>query len=146
MMKPGSGRRTRSPGAGLDAAHGPQPRTTNGPPGPALLRHRGHGRPVGGDQPSRGVRRACGAHARPGGLASLAQAFCPGQHHAPATAPRSPELNPVENVWQFVRDNWLSNRIFGSYEEIVDHGCEAWNKLIDQPWIIMSIGLRDWAD
>ena len=59
--------------------------------------------------------------------------------------PRSPELNPVENVWQFVRDNWLSNRIFGSYEEIVDHGCEAWNKLVDQPWIIMSIGLRDWA-
>jgi len=59
--------------------------------------------------------------------------------------PRSPELNPVENVWQFVRDNWLSNRIFGSYEEIVDHGCEAWNKLIEQPWIIMSIGLRDWA-
>jgi transposase len=59
--------------------------------------------------------------------------------------PRSPELNPVENVWQFVRDNWLSNRIFGSYEEIVDLCCEAWNKLIDQPWIIMSIGLRDWA-
>jgi hypothetical protein len=36
----------------------------------------------------------------------------------------SPELNPVENVWPFVRDNWLSNAIFGSYEEIVDHGCE----------------------
>jgi len=59
--------------------------------------------------------------------------------------PRSPELNPVENVWQFMRDNWLSNRIFGSYEQIVDHCCDAWNKLIDQPWLIMSIGLRDWA-
>jgi len=59
--------------------------------------------------------------------------------------PRSPELNPVENVWQFVRDNWLSNRIFGSYEEIVDLGCDAWNKLVDQPWTIMSLGLRDWA-
>ncbi len=59
--------------------------------------------------------------------------------------PRSPELNPVENVWQFLRDNWLSNRIFGSYEAIVDHCCAAWNKLIEQPWIIMSIGLRDWA-
>ena len=58
---------------------------------------------------------------------------------------RSPELNPVENVWQFLRDNWLSNRIFASYEEIVDHCCEAWNKLIDQPWRIMSLGLRDWA-
>jgi transposase len=59
--------------------------------------------------------------------------------------PRSPELNPVENVWQFMRDNWLSNRIFTSYDDIVDHCCEAWNKLIDQPWKIMSIGLRDWA-
>ena len=23
-----------------------------------------------------------------------------------------PELNPVENIWQFMRDNWLSNRVF----------------------------------
>jgi hypothetical protein len=26
--------------------------------------------------------------------------------------PKCPELNPVENVWQFMRDNWLSNRVF----------------------------------
>ncbi|WP_291056687.1 IS630 family transposase, partial [Hyphomonas sp.] len=37
--------------------------------------------------------------------------------------PRCPELNPVENVWQFMRDNWLSNRIFKSYDDIVDHCC-----------------------
>lgn len=59
--------------------------------------------------------------------------------------PRSPELNPVENIWQFMRDNWISNRVFHSYDDIVDHCCQAWNKLIDQPWKIMSIGLRDWA-
>jgi transposase len=59
--------------------------------------------------------------------------------------PRSPELNPVENVWQFMRDNWLSNRVFRSYEDIVDHCCDAWTKLGDQPWKIMSIGMRDWA-
>ena len=59
--------------------------------------------------------------------------------------PRSPELNPVENVWQFLRDNWLSNRVFASYEDILDHCCQAWNRLTDQPWRIMSIGLRDWA-
>ncbi|MDQ3557591.1 MAG: IS630 family transposase [Pseudomonadota bacterium] len=59
--------------------------------------------------------------------------------------PRSPELNPVENVWQFMRDNWLSNRVFASYADIVGHCCEAWNKLVDQPWRIMSLGLRDWA-
>jgi len=59
--------------------------------------------------------------------------------------PRSPELNPVENIWQFMRDNWLSNRVFKSYEDIVDLTCQAWNNLIDQPWKIMSIGHRNWA-
>jgi len=58
---------------------------------------------------------------------------------------KCPELNPVENVWQFMRDNWLSNRVFRSYDAIVDHCCHAWNQLVDQPWRIMSIGLRDWA-
>lgn len=59
--------------------------------------------------------------------------------------PKCPELNPAENVWQFMRDNWLSNRVFTSYDNIVDHCCEAWNKLTDQPWRIMTLGLRDWA-
>jgi transposase len=59
--------------------------------------------------------------------------------------PKCPELNPVENLWQFLRDNWLSNRVFPSYRAILDHCCYAWNKLVAQPWIIMSIGLRDWA-
>ncbi len=59
--------------------------------------------------------------------------------------PRCPELNPVENIWQFMRDNWLSNRIFSSYENILAHCCEAWNRLIDQPWTIMSIAYRQWA-
>jgi transposase len=59
--------------------------------------------------------------------------------------PRAPELNPVENVWQFVRDNWLSNRVFADYEDIVSHCCEAWNKLVDQPWKIISLGMRQWA-
>ena len=44
---------------------------------------------------------------------------------------KCPELNPVENVWQFTA--------------IVDHCCEAWNKLAEQPWRVMSIGLRAWA-
>ena len=62
----------------------------------------------------------------------------------PPLPPRAPELNPVENIWQFMRDNWLSNRIFKSYDEIVAICCQAWNKLINQPWKIMSIGLRKW--
>jgi hypothetical protein len=58
---------------------------------------------------------------------------------------KCPELNAQENVWQFMRDNWLSNRVFTSYDNLVDHCCDAWNRLVDQPWRIMSLGLRDWA-
>ena len=57
--------------------------------------------------------------------------------------PKAPELNPVENLWQFIRDNWLSNRIFQSYDDILDHACAAWNRIVDQPWRIMTIGMRD---
>ncbi len=41
--------------------------------------------------------------------------------------PKSPELNPVENIWQFMRDNWLSNRVFRSYDDIIENCCYAWN-------------------
>jgi hypothetical protein len=60
--------------------------------------------------------------------------------------PRAPELNPMEKVWQFMRDNWLSNRVFASRDDIVAHCCDAWNKLVEQPWTIMSIDLRNWAN
>jgi hypothetical protein len=42
---------------------------------------------------------------------------------------RSPELNPVENVWQYLRANWLSNRVFDGYDAIIDAACDAWRKL-----------------
>ena len=58
---------------------------------------------------------------------------------------RAPELNPVENVWQYLRQTWLSNRVFETYEEIINAACEAWNRLIAQPHTITSIGSREWA-
>ena len=58
---------------------------------------------------------------------------------------KAPELNPMENAWQFMRENWISHRIFTSYKDVLDHCCDAWNRIADQPWHIMSIGLRDWA-
>jgi hypothetical protein len=67
---------------------------------------------------------------------------------------KCPELNAMENIWQFIRGpkatpegryNWLSNRVFRNHDDIVDHCCHAWNHLIDQPWRITSVGLREWA-
>ena len=62
-----------------------------------------------------------------------------------ASASRAPELNPLENVWQYLRQNWLSNTVFENYDAIVDSACAAWRKLIAQPETIKSIGMRDWA-
>src|SRR5260221_10781377 len=57
----------------------------------------------------------------------------------------SPELNPVENIWQYLRQNQLSNRIFENYDAIVDACCDAWNALIAEPGRIQSIATRSWA-
>jgi len=44
-----------------------------------------------------------------------------------------------------MRQSWLSNRVFKSFGDIVDHCCCAWNTLVDQPRKIVSIACRDWA-
>lgn len=59
--------------------------------------------------------------------------------------PYSPELNPVENVWEFLRKNKLANRLYETYEDIVEACCEAWNSLMAMPEQIASIAARSWA-
>jgi hypothetical protein len=44
------------------------------------------------------------------------------------------------------KDSGHYHRVFKSFDDIVDHCCYAWNTLIDQPWKIMSIARRDWAN
>src|ERR1700736_5204015 len=112
---------------------------------PALLQQRGHGPASRGNLACGGARRTCARSSRSGGMACLQKLPIPGNITLVPLPPKSPELNPVENIWQFMRDNWLSNRIFESYDDILDHCCFAWNKLIDMPWKIMSIGTREWA-
>ena len=58
---------------------------------------------------------------------------------------RAPELNPVENIWQYLRQTWLSSRVFDTYEAVIEAACEAWRNLMTQPTTITSIGLRHWA-
>ena len=59
--------------------------------------------------------------------------------------PKSPELNPTENIWQYLRQTWLSNRVFESYEDICEACCQAWNNLAAEVGRIASIGRRAWA-
>jgi transposase len=57
----------------------------------------------------------------------------------------APELNPVENVWEFLRQNLLSHRVRDGYDAIVDACRDAWNWLMRMPEAIASIAKRTWA-
>ncbi len=59
--------------------------------------------------------------------------------------PYAPELNPVENIWAFLRGNILSHRVYEDYEAIVQACADAWNGLMKLPKTIASIATRPWA-
>ena len=59
--------------------------------------------------------------------------------------PYAPELNPIENVWAYLRSNYLSHRAYKDYEAIVDACCDAWNALMRMPKVITSITNRAYA-
>jgi len=59
--------------------------------------------------------------------------------------PASPELNPTENVWQYLRQAYLSNRVFRDYDDVLEASSSAWNKLIAEHGRIASIGTRTWT-
>jgi transposase len=59
--------------------------------------------------------------------------------------PYSPELNPMENVWHYLRENKLCATVWNSYDAIVNACVAAWRFLINDPDRIRSIGTREWA-
>jgi transposase len=59
--------------------------------------------------------------------------------------PYAPELNPVENVWEYLRGNKLAITVFESYDDIVDKSCAAWRFFADDPERVASITARAWA-
>ena len=59
--------------------------------------------------------------------------------------PYSPELNPVERVWEYLRDRWLSHRVLaGGHEAVVDAACAAWNALLAEPGRLRSLTNFPW--
>lgn len=58
--------------------------------------------------------------------------------------PYSPELNPIEQVWQYLKDKFLANRTFDSLDNILDACCEAWNAFANNPSLISTLTTRDW--
>ena len=58
--------------------------------------------------------------------------------------PYSPELNPVERVWLYLRERFLSLRVFADYRAVVDACCAAWNRLVAEPGRLRSLCDQPW--
>ena len=59
--------------------------------------------------------------------------------------PYSPELNPIEQVWSWLRQHYLANRCFKGYEDIVDACSQAWNSFISCTKRVIKMCSREWA-
>ncbi len=57
----------------------------------------------------------------------------------------SPELNAIERVWLYLRERFLSHRLWPSYDDILDGCCAAWNALLEEAGRIRSLCSLDWA-
>ncbi len=51
----------------------------------------------------------------------------------------SPELNPVERVWLYLRERFLSHRVLDGYTAVLDAACKAWNALRAEPGRLASL-------
>ena len=58
--------------------------------------------------------------------------------------PYSPELNPVERVWAYMRSHYLGNQVFKDYDHLFDATASAWNQL--QPEQFKSICHTGWIE
>ena len=58
--------------------------------------------------------------------------------------PYSPELNPVERVWLYLKERFLSHRLHNDYDAIVDAACAAWNRLVAETGRITSLCSYPW--
>lgn len=56
--------------------------------------------------------------------------------------PYSPELNPVERLWAYLRSHYLANRVYDNYQHLLDAGAEAWQQLT--PEILSSVCACDY--
>ncbi len=78
-------------------------------------------------------------------MTTLAGLDKPGNVSTLTLPPYSPELNTQENIWRYLHQNYFANRVFDTYDAVVDACCDAWNALIGQPERITSIATREWT-
>jgi transposase len=63
-----------------------------------------------------------------------------------ALAAYSPELNPVERIWLYLEERFLSHRLLDDYEPIVEAACKAWQRLKAEPGRLASLTGYPWIE
>jgi transposase len=58
----------------------------------------------------------------------------------------TPEVNPVERIWLYLKERYLSLRLHDDYDAIVDAACDAWNKLTAEAGRITSLCTYPWIE
>lgn len=58
--------------------------------------------------------------------------------------PYSPELNPVERVWLYLKERFLSHRLLDDYDAVVTAACNAWNRLVAEAGRIKTLTSYPW--
>ena len=162
-MKRGLASRARSPVSGPSVEHAPVPRATpaisgvtfsapsarNGLKRPALIMPHADTQAMSAHLAEIAKTVASGAHALlildGAGWHGSAELEVPDNITLLKLPPYSPELNPMENVWAYLRANKLAISVFDNYEQIVDRCCEAWNFFVNDKNAITSITTRQWA-
>lgn len=60
--------------------------------------------------------------------------------------PYSPELDSIEQVWSWLRQNEVANRCFENYDAIVETLCGAWNRFCEDKSRVILLCFRDWLN
>ncbi|WP_139159095.1 IS630 family transposase, partial [Vibrio sonorensis] len=60
--------------------------------------------------------------------------------------PYSPELNPIEQVWSWLRQHCLANQSFTDYNDIVEKVCDAWNHFLESTDRVTKMCQREWIN
>ena len=68
----------------------------------------------------------------------------PNEMHVELLPAYSPELNPVESVWDYIRDHDFGNRIFAGLENVEDQLGLSLRELRSTPEVMRSITLFTW--
>jgi transposase len=56
-----------------------------------------------------------------------------------ALPPYSPQLNPIENLWHYLRSHYWSNRFYADYDALDAAACAAWQQLLTQPDLFKTV-------